>query len=175
MILCQSPLRQLVPKYSDKYILVCGMGDLINVSQEYGFTRAIHIDEYFSLHPELSPLVEKTFPKERMSRAKEQVIRRLGSDIGERDINFEAIMMMGDVDYFELSLAIISDLLLSKQGSIMQRRGPSDKQFVKLYITNPDLVYASNFKFSRTSGQQPLILALRAFMQQAHGMDVEVT
>jgi len=75
----------------------------------------------------LSPLVEKTFPKERMSRAKEQVIRRLGSDIGERDINFEAIMMMGDVDYFELSLAIISDLLLSKKGSIMQRRGPSDK------------------------------------------------
>jgi hypothetical protein len=67
----------------------------------------------------LSPLVEKTFPKERMSRAKEQVIRRLGSDIGERDINFEAIMMMGDVDYFELSLAIISDLLLSKKGSIM--------------------------------------------------------
>ena len=62
-----------------------------------------------------------------MSRAKEQVIRRLGSDIGEREINFEAIMMMGDVDYFELSLAIISDLLLSKQGSIMQRRGPSDK------------------------------------------------
>lgn len=75
----------------------------------------------------MSPLVEKTFPKERMSRAKEQVIRRLGSDIGERDINFEAIMMMGDVDYFELSLAIISDLLLSKKGSIMQRRGPSDK------------------------------------------------
>jgi len=71
MILCQSPLRKLVPNYSDKYILVCGMGDLISVCKEYGFNKAIHIDEYFSIHPHLNPLVEKTFPKERMSRAKE--------------------------------------------------------------------------------------------------------
>jgi len=54
------------------------------------------------------------------------VIQRLGSDIGDKDIFFEAIMMMGDVDYFELSLAIITDLLLSKHGSILERRGPFD-------------------------------------------------
>jgi hypothetical protein len=90
------------------------MGDLINISQEYGFTKAIHIDEYFSLHPELSPLVAKTFPKARMTQAKEKVIQRLGKDIAHEDINFEAIMLMGDVDYFELSLAIITDILLSK-------------------------------------------------------------
>ena len=53
-----------------------------------------------------------------MAQAKEQVILRLGKDIAHEDIHFEAIMMMGDVDYFELSLSIMTDLLLSKQGSI---------------------------------------------------------
>ena len=58
MILCHSPFRdpQLVKEYAEKYILVSGIGRMIDIAKLYGYKRAIDIEELFALYPELSPV-----------------------------------------------------------------------------------------------------------------------
>jgi len=69
----------------------------------------------------------------------------------------------------------MSDILMSKDGSINgPRRSADDAQSVNFYSTNPDMIYADAFKYSRMSGQQPLILALKAFMKHAFDKKVEI-
>jgi hypothetical protein len=44
----------------------------------------------------------------------------------------------------------MSDLILSRDGSLNgKRRGLSDPQQVRLYLTNPDLIYADKFNLPR--------------------------
>jgi hypothetical protein len=68
MILCHTPLKQLVPKYHDKFVLVSGCGDVLALTKEYGFAKAIHVDEFFALHPELCNLAKDHIPKERVQK-----------------------------------------------------------------------------------------------------------
>lgn len=55
MILCHSPLQTLVPNYADKYVLVSGIGSILEICRAYGFKKAIHVDEVFAMCPELVP------------------------------------------------------------------------------------------------------------------------
>ena len=59
MICCHTPLREYVPKYGDKFVLVSGNGDVMNVCKEYGLRKAIHVEELFALIPALSPISMK--------------------------------------------------------------------------------------------------------------------
>lgn len=70
----------------------------------------------------------------------------------------------------------MSDVILSTDGSIggPRRTQPDQKQKVKFYATNPDLLYADVFHHSRMSSQYPLILAIDSFMKHAHGLPLEV-
>lgn len=58
MILCHSPFRdsQLLKEYGNKYILVSGIGRMIDIAKLYGYSKAIDIEELFALYPELSPV-----------------------------------------------------------------------------------------------------------------------
>jgi ribonucleotide monophosphatase NagD (HAD superfamily) len=58
MILCHSPFRgaHFLEKYGDKYILVSGVGRMIDICQHYGYKKAIDIEELFSLYPHLAPV-----------------------------------------------------------------------------------------------------------------------
>lgn len=62
-------------------------------------------------------------------------------------------MLLSDADWFELNLQIMSDVILSADGSIggPRRTHPDQKQKVKFYATNPDLLYADVFHHSRMS------------------------
>jgi hypothetical protein len=95
--------------------------------------------------------------------------------VAEMDIKFKAVMLMADTDYFELNMQVMSDILMSLDGSINTRRQAGEPQTVGMYSTNPDLVYADHYKFNRASGQQPLILALDAFMRHAFNTPLEIT
>ena len=59
MICCHTPLRERVSEFQDKYVLVTGNGSVLSVCQEYGFKKAIHVEELFALMPQLSPLLRK--------------------------------------------------------------------------------------------------------------------
>lgn len=58
MILCHSPFRaeSLVNEYADKYILVSGIGRMIDIAELYGYKKAIDLEEMFALYPHLSPV-----------------------------------------------------------------------------------------------------------------------
>ena len=70
----------------------------------------------------------------------------------------------------------MSDVILSTDGSIAGPRRTSfdQKQQVKFYATNPDLLYADSFHHSRMSSQFPLVLALDSFLTNAFGLPLEV-
>ena len=72
MIECHTPLKGLVPKYADEYVLITGNKEVLQVSQNYGFKKAIHAEELFSLMPELSPLTQKCYPPSLMEEKKAQ-------------------------------------------------------------------------------------------------------
>jgi hypothetical protein len=61
MILCHSPFRQKVflEKYAERYVLVSGIGKMIEVGEAYGYRKIIDIEEYFSLYPQLAPVTWK--------------------------------------------------------------------------------------------------------------------
>lgn len=75
-----------------------------------------------------------------------------------------------------MTYQFFSDLLMSKDGRIGQsRRLKDDPQFVKLYLTNPDLIYADKFEIPR-HGQGILIHCLEELMRDIYGVDkVEYT
>ena len=58
MILCHSPFREekMVKEYGDKYVLVSGLGKMIEIAKEYGYRKAIDIEELFALYPDISPV-----------------------------------------------------------------------------------------------------------------------
>ena len=51
MVLSHTPLMQLLPKYHDKFVLVSGMREIVEVCVDYGFKKAIHSEELLSLIP----------------------------------------------------------------------------------------------------------------------------
>jgi len=59
IITCHTPLKQLVPKYENEFVLISGFGNVIDVSHSYGFSKAIHIHEYNALFPQLVPSFAK--------------------------------------------------------------------------------------------------------------------
>jgi len=62
MILCHSPLKTLVPKYGDKFVLITGYGDTTKVAQDYGFTKAINCYEMLALNPDLCGHTRRNYP-----------------------------------------------------------------------------------------------------------------
>ena len=46
----------MVEIYKDKWVLVSGLGDMIQVAKEYGYQKAIDIEELFALYPQISPV-----------------------------------------------------------------------------------------------------------------------
>ena len=71
MIVCHTPLRKLAPKLNDKFVLVTGCGNPLRVCAEYGFNKAIHVEELYALMPNAAPLQKKEYPKDRQDRIKD--------------------------------------------------------------------------------------------------------
>ncbi len=65
MLMCHTPFRdtELVKKYADKYVLVSGLGKMIELAQLYGYSKAIDIEELFALYPVISPVTLSCTPQ----------------------------------------------------------------------------------------------------------------
>lgn len=55
VILGHSPMRLLAPEYADARVLVVGAPHCADVAREYGFRRAISVEQYQCEHPEMVP------------------------------------------------------------------------------------------------------------------------
>ena len=94
----------------------------MDVCREYGFRKAIHVEELYALMPNLSPLAQKEYPPERQAAKKDALLKRLGGDMSEEEfinqIKFDAIMVIADVFCMEMNLQILTDVVLSKDGRL---------------------------------------------------------
>lgn len=147
MVICSTPLKEIVPKYQDEYILIAGFGDSVNVAYNYGFTKAIHVHEYTSLFPFLAPLNTKYRSQADSQRYLDSLQKRLGPEFdlekvrreGVSSLPFKACVAFYDVNEMEESLQVFSDLIISKDGIPGSKRSKDEPQFVEVYTTNPDL------------------------------------
>ncbi|CAJ1037053.1 putative Haloacid dehalogenase-like hydrolase/HAD-hyrolase-like [Leishmania utingensis] len=56
VLLSHSPMRLLVPEYGEERVLVVGSPNCASIAREYGFRRAISVQQYQCEHPEMVPL-----------------------------------------------------------------------------------------------------------------------
>jgi ribonucleotide monophosphatase NagD (HAD superfamily) len=75
---------------------------------------------------------------------------------------------MSDPTMWEENLQIICDLLISKDGIPGSVRSPEEPQFVKLYMTNLDFLYADNFVLPRHAQGCFLICLEELYKRQYH-------
>lgn len=89
----------------------------------------------------------------------------------KKELQFHAIMLWSDGFNDELNMQLFLDLLMTKDGRLGQtKRQPGDPQFVKLYLSNPDLIYADKFQVPR-HGQGILIHCLKELYSRICGFD----
>ena len=62
MICSHTPLKKMVPAFGDKFILVTGNGNVLDVCKHYGFQKPIHVEELYSLMPDIAPFIYKEYP-----------------------------------------------------------------------------------------------------------------
>ena len=51
IILSHTPIKELAKDYKDEYVIISGIGNILEVALNYGFNKAITIDEYSVLFP----------------------------------------------------------------------------------------------------------------------------
>ena len=74
----------MVPRYGDSFVLISGNKNVMGVCKEYGFRKAVHVEELLALMPHLSPSPASQYPRERTEARKEAVLSRLG--LSESDL-----------------------------------------------------------------------------------------
>jgi ribonucleotide monophosphatase NagD (HAD superfamily) len=55
ILLSHTPMRQLAQEYRDKWVLVLGHKDVVNVARTYGFNKVTTVDEVFARFPSMIP------------------------------------------------------------------------------------------------------------------------
>jgi ribonucleotide monophosphatase NagD (HAD superfamily) len=94
----------------------------------------------------------------------------------KKDMAFDAIMVFADVNVLELSLQTISDLVMSCNGRVASKRllDIDEKQHVKLFVTNPDQVYAAEYPYPRFAGGM-FTTCLQRLLSQTYNRQLEFT
>jgi hypothetical protein len=91
----------------------------------------------------------------------------------KKELHFSAIFIMHGVLYSDLTIQLFSDILASKDGHILgERRKLGAPQTVKLFSTNPDLVWPYQWPIPRF-GPKALLLALESVFKAYYGLDIE--
>lgn len=75
----------------------------------------------------------------------------------KKEMKFKAFFLCSDAVQLELNVQIISDLLVSRDGRLDGgrysddpiRKSRHDPQFIDIYFSNPDLIYADKFEWPR--------------------------
>lgn len=78
-------------------------------------------------------------------------------------------------DKFWTTMQILCDLICSKDGRILgEKRIPTkDEQFVKVFMTSPDLVWQGSFKDPRF-GPKACLIAFKEVFKAMHGYEMDV-
>ena len=168
VILSHTPMKELVEKYENQLVLVVGCKDYIGVAKEYGFKKIITVNDFLHLDGSLYP-----FRKYENLDAKD-----LTSDLALHE-RVAAILILHDPTDWAPEIQVLSDIVL-QNGDILSQSAikiPSknvtlnDK--VKVYTSNPDLIFASTYKSPRLA-QGAFVEAWRAVLKNCYNTDLDI-
>jgi HAD superfamily hydrolase (TIGR01456 family) len=181
MIVSHSPMKALVEKYKNEKVLIIGDLQSDEVAMHYGFNKSIGIKEFVLENPSIHPPSSRKMEALNNSTREEKKVKlsTIAHDICQisngkvYDDPFKAILVMHDPDDFGRDLQVAMDVLLSdgSPGAPFNLRGP---QKVKLYMSNPDLLYSGTFPTARF-GQGLYKLCLQAVYKEMTDRDLEIT
>ncbi|KAG5492852.1 hypothetical protein JKF63_01432 [Porcisia hertigi] len=134
VLVSHSPMRLLVPEYGEKRVLIVGAPHCATIAREYGFRKAISIQQYQCEHPEMVPFKEWGSLK-----------RAAPGDVPFPVIG--AILQMGDPQDAFNDIQTVLDILLAPGGQV----GPyvSGAQTTPYFSAADDLLWSTEAPLPR--------------------------
>ncbi|GET92950.1 hypothetical protein, conserved [Leishmania tarentolae] len=134
VLLAHSPMCLLVPEYREKRVLVVGTPHCANIAREYGFRRAISVQQYQCEHPEMVPL------------KKWGDLKRAGPGTVPFPA-ISAVLQMSDPEDAFNDIQTVLDVLLAPEGRV----GPyvSGAQTTPYFSAADDLLWATEAPLPR--------------------------
>ena len=89
-------------------------------------------------------------------------------------LQFHAIFVFCTTKRVWAALQVFCDLVSTKDGRILgQKRSENDPQFVKLFLSNPDLLYKDKWPESRF-GPRVINIMLQSVMMATYGYKMQI-
>jgi HAD superfamily hydrolase (TIGR01456 family) len=149
LLLSHNHIRQLLPLYQDKLVLVVGRSKELTdaVMQSYSYTKWVWFEDFIATHPALNPMWD-TYKSKKVEPYKYE---------GE---SFAAVFYLHEPEHGTHAEQLLCDVLLSNGLVTNDGYELVDEQVVEIYFANTDLFYSSTFKHPRmTVGSFALKLA----------------
>jgi len=152
MLLAHTPMRGLAEVYGDSKVLILGHKDYVNVARNYGFRRAVTVEQVFSEHPTIVPFRKP-----------------LGEPPAFPGEPIEAVLVFYDPLDWMVEAQVVCDVMAGNVPS----GGPGGEP-PRLYASNPDLIFSSAFPAPRLAQGAFVECVQHLFRLQYHA-DLEVT
>ena len=112
VFLCHTPMKDLIPKFKDKFVLITGIKNCDEVIENYGFTNYMTTHEYSTIFEDIVPLFSFINSNKEKLEIKEKVEKRFGRSFKNNDFpQVHAILMMTDVVNWEINAQVFNYLL----------------------------------------------------------------
>ncbi|KAK7200865.1 Haloacid dehalogenase-like hydrolase/HAD-hyrolase-like [Novymonas esmeraldas] len=135
VLLAHSPMRLLAPEYAAHRVLVVGSPHCADIAREYGFRRAISIQQYQCEHPEMVPF-KKWGDLQRAAPGASVAFPAIG-----------AILQMNDPEDAFNDIQTMLDVLLAPSGQV--GRYVSAAQTTPYFAAADDLLWATEAPLPR--------------------------
>jgi HAD superfamily hydrolase (TIGR01456 family) len=162
MLLSHTPMKQLLPLYQNKLVLVVGQTKELTdtIMRAYGYQKWVYFQDFIAARPNILPLLGNEVQKDKDQFAEE---------------NIAAVFVMHEPHNWMEGLQLLCDVLLS-DGKVTNAgyKRAEEKQEVELFIANGDFSYSASFNQPRiTAGA--FTLCLQALYKQYCGRDLKLT
>ncbi|XP_043700773.1 uncharacterized protein YKR070W isoform X2 [Telopea speciosissima] len=165
-----SPFKNLVNRYENELIVAVGKGEPAAVMSEYGFRKAVSIDEYSSYFCNIDPLSQfkswATKQEVNKNSTSKEVTRKCNV-LSER---VQAAFVVSDSVDWSRDIQVLCDILTTGglPGTERSRHQPP------LYFANDDLEYQAEFPSERL-GMGAFRIALEGIFNRIHPSTLEYT
>ena len=185
VLLCHTMFKDeaLLAKYHDKYILVDGGAaplDIVKLANQYGYKLAVSNFEVLALYKGVSAIGSIDFGgnKNKMAMMVAVLCKRLGksAETLREELKFHAVLIFSSPfpTSFPSFCQVICDICSSTDGSLLgPRRNPEkDEQFTQIIMTNPDLIFKSQWPRPRFAAYACTVM-LTALFEKTHGYELK--
>ncbi|KAG5491340.1 hypothetical protein JIQ42_01239 [Leishmania sp. Namibia] len=158
LLLAHSPMRLLVPEYGEERVLVVGAPHCASIARQYGFRRAISVEQYQCEHPEMVPF--KKWGDLKRAAPGTVPFPAIG-----------AILQMSDPEDAFNDIQTVLDILLAPDGQVGSH--VSSAQTTPYFAAADDLLWATEAPLPRL-GQGAFREMLASVYESVTGQGMQV-